>query len=155
MPREPSGRPADCRLHVPGGSMHNSLFVIYPVEVASQRVPMLTRPESWPCLPPPSFSNHAPTSSPTYFSNCLPIHPTIHQPTHPSVPSSTHTSIQVLTHPPISIYLSIYQPTWASLVVQLVKNRLQCGRPGLGRPLEKGKSSVYSSILAWRILWTV
>ena len=48
---------------------------------------------------------------------------------------------------------------WASLVVQLVKIYLQCGRPGfnpwVGKiPLEKGKTT-HSSILAWRNPWTV
>ena len=48
---------------------------------------------------------------------------------------------------------------WASLVVQLVKICLQCGRPGfnpwVGKiPLEKGKTT-HSSILAWRNPWTV
>ena len=59
----------------------------------------------------------------------------------------------------------------ASLVAQMAKNRLQCGRPsdgkestcsvgdlglipGLGDPLEKEKAT-HSSILAWRISWTV
>ena len=45
----------------------------------------------------------------------------------------------------------------ASIVAQLA-NDLQCGRrgfdPGLGRPPEKGKAT-HSSILAWRIPWTV
>ena len=41
------------------------------------------------------------------------------------------------------------QYSWASLVAQLVKNRLQCERPGFD-PLEKGKAT-HSSILAWRI----
>ena len=49
------------------------------------------------------------------------------------------------------------QYSWASLVAQLVKNRLQCGRPGFD-PLEEdpwvGKipwRRDHSSILAWRI----
>ena len=47
----------------------------------------------------------------------------------------------------------------ASLVAQLVKNPLQCRRPGFDSlgwedPLEKGWGT-HSSILAWRIPWTV
>ena len=46
-----------------------------------------------------------------------------------------------------------------SLVAQLVKNHLQCGRPGfdpwVGKiPLEEGKAT-HSNILAWRIPWSV
>ena len=48
---------------------------------------------------------------------------------------------------------------WASLVAQLVKNPPAMWETwvlSLGRedPLEKGKGT-HSSILAWRILWTV
>ena len=48
---------------------------------------------------------------------------------------------------------------WASLVAQLVKNppaMQETWVPSLGRedPLEKGKAT-HSSILAWRIPWTV
>ena len=51
------------------------------------------------------------------------------------------------------------QYSWASLVVQLVKNlpamRETWVRPlGWEDPLEKGKAT-HSSILAWRIPWTV
>ena len=51
------------------------------------------------------------------------------------------------------------QSSWASLVAQLVKNLPQCRRPEfdpwVGKiPLEKGKAT-HSSILAWRIPWTV
>ena len=53
------------------------------------------------------------------------------------------------------------QYSWASLVVQLVKNPLQCRRfldwevSWIRKiPLEKGKAT-HSSILAWRIPWTV
>ena len=51
------------------------------------------------------------------------------------------------------------QYSWASLVAQLVKNpstmRATCVRPlGWEDPLEKGKAT-YSSILAWRIPWTI
>ena len=49
--------------------------------------------------------------------------------------------------------------SWASLVAQLVKNPPAMGESGLRSlgwedPLEKGKST-HSSILAWRIPWTV
>ena len=51
------------------------------------------------------------------------------------------------------------QYSWASLVAQLVKNppaMWDTWVPSLGwkDPLEKGKAT-YSSILAWRIPWTV
>ena len=55
------------------------------------------------------------------------------------------------------------QYSWASLVVQLVKNHTVVlpamqetwvGSLGWEDPLEKGKAS-HSSILAWRISWTV
>ena len=51
------------------------------------------------------------------------------------------------------------QYSWASLVVQLVKNLpakwQTCVRSlGCEDPLEKG-TATYSSILAWRIPWTV
>ena len=51
------------------------------------------------------------------------------------------------------------QYSWASLVAQLVKNPPAMGESGLRSlgwedPLEKGKST-HSSILAWRIPWTV
>ena len=51
------------------------------------------------------------------------------------------------------------QYSWASLVVQLVKNSLAMRETwvqslGLENPLEKGKAT-HSSILAWRIPWTV
>ena len=50
------------------------------------------------------------------------------------------------------------QYSWASLVVQLVKNlramrETQVGSLDWEAPLEKGKAS-HSSILAWRIPWT-
>ena len=51
------------------------------------------------------------------------------------------------------------QNSWASLVAQLVKN-LPAVREtwvqslGWGDPLEKGKAT-HSSILAWRIPWTL
>ena len=52
-----------------------------------------------------------------------------------------------------------FQYSWASLVAQLVKNLPAMWetwvRPlGWEDPLEKGKAT-HSSILAWRILWTV
>ena len=51
------------------------------------------------------------------------------------------------------------QYSWASLVAQLVKNlpaMREIGVHSLGweDPLEKGKA-IHSSILAWRIPWTV
>ena len=55
------------------------------------------------------------------------------------------------------------QYSWASLVAQLVKNPFEMQEtwvwslgliPGLGRSLDKGKVT-HSSILAWRILWTL
>ena len=52
------------------------------------------------------------------------------------------------------------QYSWASLVVQLVKNlpAMHAGDlgliPGWVDPLEKGKPT-HSSILAWKIPWTV
>ena len=51
------------------------------------------------------------------------------------------------------------QYSWASLVAQLVKNlpaMWETGAQSLGSedPLEKGKAT-HSSILAWRIQWTV
>ena len=55
------------------------------------------------------------------------------------------------------------QYSWASLVVQLVKNHIVVlpamqetwvGSLGWEDPLEKGEAS-HSSILAWRIPWTV
>ena len=51
------------------------------------------------------------------------------------------------------------QYSWASLVAQLVKNQPAMRETwvrslGWEDPLEKGKAT-YSSILAWRIPWTV
>ena len=51
------------------------------------------------------------------------------------------------------------QYSWASLVAQLVKNPAAVWEtwvqfPGWEDPLEKGKAT-HSSILAWRISWTV
>ena len=51
------------------------------------------------------------------------------------------------------------QYSWASLMVQLVKNLPTMWETwvqflGLEEPLEKGKTT-HSSILAWRIPWTV
>ena len=51
------------------------------------------------------------------------------------------------------------QYSWASLVAQLVKNlpakqETWVGSLGWEDPLEKGKAT-HSSILAWRIPWTV
>ena len=55
--------------------------------------------------------------------------------------------------------LVISYKTWASLIAQLVKNlpAMQETRVqflGLEDPLEKGKAT-HSTILAWRIPWTV
>ena len=52
-----------------------------------------------------------------------------------------------------------YSGIWASLVAQLVKNPLAMKETlvqflGWEDPLEKGKAT-HSSILAWRISWTV
>ena len=52
-----------------------------------------------------------------------------------------------------------FQYSWASLVAQLVKNLSAMQETwvqslGWEDPLEKGKAT-YSSILAWRIPWTV
>ena len=48
------------------------------------------------------------------------------------------------------------QYSWASLVAQLVKNRPAMWETWVGKILdwEKGKAT-HSSILAWRIPWTV
>ena len=56
-----------------------------------------------------------------------------------------------------TVYIYIYM--WASLVAQLVKNLPAMWETwvrslGWGDPLEKGKAT-HSSILAWRIPWTV
>ena len=53
----------------------------------------------------------------------------------------------------------LYTKLWASLVVQLVKNPptvLETWVQSLGEedPLEKG-TATHSSILAWRIPWTI
>ena len=51
------------------------------------------------------------------------------------------------------------QYSWASLVAQLVKNLPSMGETWVGSlgwedPIQKGKAT-YSSILAWRIPWTI
>jgi len=48
------------------------------------------------------------------------------------------------------------QYSWASLMAQLIKESAQTWVQSLGceDPLEKG-TATHSSILAWRILWTV
>jgi len=59
-----------------------------------------------------------------------------------------------------SLYIySAIKPSWASLVAQLVKNPPAMRETwvwslGWDDPLEKGKAT-HSSILAWRIPWTV
>ena len=51
-------------------------------------------------------------------------------------------------------YSKLREVIWASLVAQLVKNLTWVQSLGWEDPLEKGKAT-YSSILAWRIPWTV
>ena len=51
-------------------------------------------------------------------------------------------------------YSKFREVIWASLVAQLVKNLTWVQPLGWEDPLEKGKAT-YSSILAWRIPWTV
>ena len=56
-------------------------------------------------------------------------------------------------------FLTTYDKNWASLVAQLVKNppvmqETWVQSLGWEDPLEKGKAT-HSSILAWRIPWTV
>ena len=57
-----------------------------------------------------------------------------------------------------TVCLFVSHLLWASLIAQLVKNLPAMQDPGLipGQedPLEKGKAT-HSSILPWRILWTV
>ena len=58
-----------------------------------------------------------------------------------------------------SLYIHIYLKKWASLVAQLVKNLPAMQETwvrslGWEDPLEKGKAT-HSSILSWRIPWTV
>ena len=51
------------------------------------------------------------------------------------------------------------QYSWASLMAQLVKNPLKCGRSGfnpwVGKIPWRRERLTHSSILAWRIPWTV
>ena len=47
-----------------------------------------------------------------------------------------------------------FQHSWASLVAQLVKNLPAMRETWVQDPLEKGKAT-HSSILTWRIPWTV
>ena len=59
----------------------------------------------------------------------------------------------------VYIYIYIYIYSWASLVAQLVKNppamwETWVRSVGWEDPLEKGKAT-HSSVLAWRIPWTV
>ena len=68
-----------------------------------------------------------------------------------SIPGSGRSAGEGIGYPP--------QDSWASLVAQLVKNppaMRETWVQFLGRedPLEKGKAT-HSSILAWRIPWTV
>ena len=71
----------------------------------------------------------------------------------------TYMCIHIYIHTYIHIYLCIHVYTWASHVAQLVKNlpamrETWVGSLGWEDPLEKGKAT-HSSILAWRIPWTV
>ena len=68
-----------------------------------------------------------------------------------SIPGLGRSAREGIGYPP--------QYSWASLVAQLVKNlpamwETWVGSPGQEDPLEKGKA-IHSSILAWRIPWTV
>ena len=51
------------------------------------------------------------------------------------------------------------QYSWVSLVAQLVRIHLQCGRPGfnswVGKIPWRREQAIHSSILAWRIPWIV
>ena len=58
-----------------------------------------------------------------------------------------------------SVFMCSHSATWASLVAQLVKNppvmqETWVRSLGWEDPLEKGKA-IHSSILAWRIPWTI
>ena len=66
------------------------------------------------------------------------------------IPSSRRYAEEGIGYPP--------QYSWASLVVQLVKNlpamwETWVRTPGGEEPLEKGMAT-HSSILAWRVPWT-
>ena len=68
-----------------------------------------------------------------------------------SIPGSGRSSREGIGYP--------LQDSWVSLVAQLVKNRPAMRETwvrslGWEDPLEKGKA-IHSSILAWRIPWTV
>ena len=68
-----------------------------------------------------------------------------------SIPGSRRSSGEGISYP--------FQYSWASLVAQLVKNppamqETSVQSLGWEDPLEKGKAT-HSSILAWRISWTV
>ena len=63
------------------------------------------------------------------------------------------------SHTHMHMCMYIYMGMWASLVAQLVKNLPAMWETwvrslGWEDPLEKGKAN-HSSILAWRIPWTV
>ena len=67
------------------------------------------------------------------------------------IPGSERSGGEGIGYPP--------QYAWASLVAQLVKNlpavwEIRVQSLGWEDPLEKGKAT-HSSILAWRIPWTV
>lgn len=125
-PGEPSGCPAGCRLHVPWGSMKNSLSVIYLAEVASHReCPLLTRSKSWPFLPPPNqptsyltiYPPTYPALSPSIYMSIhqgtkLPIHPSFYPCTQTSISSPIYSFICQHTHSPIhpSSHPSIHLP---------------------------------------------
>ena len=68
-----------------------------------------------------------------------------------SIPGSGRSSGEAIVYP--------FQYSWASLVAQLVRNQPAMQETwvqslGFEDPLEKGKAT-HSSILAWRIPWTL
>ena len=73
----------------------------------------------------------------------------------PSEPRGKHMCLYVC----ICVCIYIYVCVWTSLIVQLIKNlpamqEIWVQFLGQENPLEKGKAT-HSSILAWRIPWTV
>ena len=53
-----------------------------------------------------------------------------------------------------ALFLAIPDSLWASLVAQPAMQKIWVRSLGLEDPLEKGKAT-QSSILAWRIPWTI